>query len=92
MMKSSIYNVLDKMNELEKEMDRLSDKADDKYDAGKTKLGDYYTRQSEDIQKEIDGMVFCLKILGLNAWRECGLDSQYFGCWHIPLDDIERVC
>ena len=92
MMRSSVYHVLDKLNELEKQMDNLYDKADSKYDAGKTKLGDYYTREAEDVQNEIDGMVSCLKILGLNAWRECGLDSKYFGVWHIPLDDIERVC
>lgn len=92
MMKSSIYRALDKMNELEKKMDRLNDKASDKYDEGKIKLSDYYSKEADDIEKEINGMASCLKILGLGAWRECNRDTNYYGVWHIPLDDIERVC
>ena len=92
MMRTSIYKALDKLNELEKKMDRLNDKAADKYQEGKIKQSDHYTRDAEDIEKEISGMVSCLKILGLNVWRECGYDTHYVGRWHIPLDDIERVC
>ena len=92
MMRSSIYNVLDKLNELEKKADHLNDKAYDKYQEGKIKSSDYYTKEAEEIEKEIRGMVSCLKMLGLNAWRECGYDTKYVGRWHIPLDDIERVC
>lgn len=91
-MRSSIYNALDKLNALEKEVDRLNDKAADKYQEGKIKASDRYTRDAEDIEKEIKGMVSCLKILGLGAWCECGRDTEYVKRWHIPLDDIERVC
>ena len=92
MMKASVYRALDRLNELEKKMDRLNDKAYDKYQEGKIKASEHYERDADDIQKEINGMVSCLKILGLNAWRECGYDTNYEGRWHIPLDDIETVC
>lgn len=92
MMKSSVYKALDKLNELEKKADHLNDKAWDKEQEGKTKLSDYYSKQADDISKEINGMVSCLKILGFGAWRECNRDTNYYGRWHIPLDDIERVC
>lgn len=92
MLKSSIYNALDKLNELEKKVDRLNDKADDKEQEGKTKLADYYSKEADEIEIEIKGMVSCLKILGLNAWRQCDRDTHYYGVWHIPMDDIERVC
>lgn len=92
MMKSSVYNALDKMNELEKRMDRYSDKAYDLYQEGKEKKSDWYERQADDLKKEIDGMVCCLKILGFNPWVECSYDTGHLRKWHIPLDDIERVC
>ena len=92
MMRSSIYRALDKMNELEKKADRLNDKAYDKEQEGKTKQSDHYTRDAEDIQKEIEGMKSCLKILGFNPWVQCDFDTNYVRVWHIPLDDIERVC
>lgn len=92
MMQSSIYRALDKLNELEMKADRLNDKAYDKEQEGKTKQSERYTRDAEDIEKEIEGMVSCLRILGLNAWVECNYDTKYVRRWHIPLDDIEKVC
>ena len=92
MMRSSVYKVLDTMDELEKTMDRMNDKASEKLDKGNAKAADYYTRKADDIEKQIEGMASCLRILGLGAWRECNQDTKYYGRWHIPLDDIERVC
>jgi hypothetical protein len=92
MMRSSIYNVLDKLNELEKQADRLNEKCDDAYQEGKTKKAEYYRHEATDVAKEITGMVHCLKMLGLGAWRQCDRDTNYLNVWHIPLDDIERVC
>ena len=92
MMRSSIYHALEKLNELEQKADRLNDKAYDKEQEGKTKQSDRYTKDAEDIQKEIAGMVSCLKILGLRPWVQCNWETDYRRVWHIPLDDIERVC
>lgn len=92
MMHSAIYNVIEKMNELEKKADHYYDIADHKADAGNTTGSEQFIRKAEDIGKEIAGMESCLKILGLNAWRECGPLTNYIGKWHVPNDDIERVC
>ena len=86
MMRPSIYKVIDEMNALEIKMDKLSDKAYDLYQAGKTTASDNYDRKADFVQHEIEGFRKCLKTLGLDAWRE------NTGKWHIPLDDIERVC
>ena len=92
MMKSSVYKVLDKLNELEKQADRLDDKAYDAEQEGKTKKAEYYEKKADDISKEIEGMVSCLKILGFNPWVQYGWETNHLRVWHIPLDDIERVC
>lgn len=92
MMKSSIYKALEKMNELEKEQDRLEEKADEKEERGKVKSAEYCRKQAREIRAEIEGMECCLLILGLGAWRQCDRDTNYIGIWHIPLDDIEKVC
>lgn len=91
MMKIRVYKALERLNELEKNADRLNDKADDKRQEGKVKSADRYEKDAEDITKEISGMVSCLKILGFNAWRECNRDTNYCGVWHIPLDEIDLL-
>ena len=91
MMKRSINRALDRMNELEKEEERMHDKAYDA-DMKDSKMAGYYYRKADDIACEINGMAACLRILGLGVWRECGRDTDHVGVWHIPLDDIEKVC
>lgn len=86
MMRSSIYHAVEQMNSLEKQADRYDDKAWDKQQAGNEKSANYYERKAEDIRFQIKGYKDCLKTLGLDAW----IDNH--GEWHIPLDDIERVC
>lgn len=86
MMRSSVYNVLDQMNKLEEKAYRYSDKAYEKCQEGNIKSSDYYDRKSDDILKEIKGFESCLKMLGFNAWKD------NTGHWHIPLDDIVKVC
>lgn len=86
MMRSSVYHVLDKLNELELKKDKMSDKSYDLYTAGNVKKSELYDRKVEALEIEVKGFTECLKMLGLGAWRD------NTGRWHIPLDDIERVC
>ena len=86
MMRSSVYKALDKINELEKMADKYYDKSWEKYEQGNEKSSDHYEQKGDMTVAAIRGMADTLRILGLGAWR----DSE--GKWHIPLDDIEKVC
>lgn len=86
MMRSSVYHVLEEMDKLEKEADRYSDKAWEKAQNGNMKAADHYDQKSDLALAKIQGIKSALKILGFGVWKD------NTGHWHIPLDDIERVC
>ena len=86
MMKSSINNLLNEMNMLQKKANRFGDKSYEKYQSGNEQASNYYDQKQDLILAEIKGIEKAFKTLGLNVWKD-ELDT-----WSIPLDDIERVC
>ena len=85
-MRSSVYKALDRLNAMVVEMDRMSDKAWEKSQKGNESSAEYYANKSDSIAERITGFEMCLKILGFDVW------ADNIGKYHIPLDNIERIC